>query len=174
MQTALKIHFDRLEALKDEAARYFAAYPEDALNAPPQPGKWGALQHMAHIVSSETKGLGYMTKKIQGVNAAGSVGVKENFMAFLLRSFLRTGIKFKAPAVLDEPAAYYTREELFGAWAQLRTQYTKFLENLEPGVVHKLIYKHPIAGRLSPEQALAFMVIHLERHLKAAKKGLEK
>jgi hypothetical protein len=173
MQAELKHHFDRLEKLKSDTLQYFSNYGENALNAPPAPGKWGALQHMAHIISSETKGLGYMMKKIQAADKMGSAGAREKFMNFLLKTFLRTGIKFKAPAVLDEPAEHYTVDEVFSAWDKLRLEYAAFLATMDERLAHKLIYKHPMAGRLSPVQALEFMVIHLNRHIVAAKKGLK-
>lgn len=172
MQAEIKARFDRLEALKNEARRYFSAYSEDALNRPPQPGKWGALQHMAHIVSSESKGLGYMAKKIQGADRVGRAGFREKTMGVLLNAFLKTGIKFKAPAVLDEPQPHYTVDELFTLWDGLRGQYTTFLQTMDDTMAHKLIYKHPMAGRLTPVQALEFMGTHLKRHLDAAKKSL--
>lgn len=172
MQAQLEVRFNRLEALKAEARQYFSAYSEDALNKPPQPGKWGALQHMAHIVSSESKGLGYMTKKIQGADKAGRAGFREKTMGFLLDAFLKTGIKFKAPGVLDKPVEHYTLDEVFAMWDALRGQYSAFLEPMDDSLAHKLIYKHPVAGRLSPIQALGFMGTHLQRHLDAAKKAL--
>ena len=174
MQAHLKHHFDQLEKLKSNTREYFLNYSEDALNASPISGKWGALQHMAHIVSSESKGLGYMMKKIQAADKVGKAGTREKFMSFLLKAFLKTGIKFKAPSVLDEPAAHYTVDELFQSWDKLRDQYVSFLEPMDDTMAHKLIYKHPMAGRLSPVQALAFMTIHLNRHINAAKKGLKK
>lgn len=174
MQVHLKHYFDQLESLKSEVKIYFSDFDEAALNAPPQVGKWGALQHMAHIVSSETKGLGYMMKKIQAADKVKKVSLKEKFMGFLLKAFLKTGIKFKAPKVLDEPAKHYTVDELFSNWDKLRMQYVEFLEKMDDTMAHKLIYKHPLAGRLSPVQALSFMVIHLNRHIEIAKKGLRK
>ena len=173
MQQDLQHAFHRLEQLKTDAYAYFQNYTEEQLNAAPE-GKWGALQHMAHILSSETKGLGYMMKKIQGANQVSKVGGKQKFMGFLLKMFLKTGIKFKAPAVLDEPKKHYTLEEVFAPWSQLRAQYVQFLSPMDNAMAHKLIYKHPIAGRLSPVQAMEFMAIHLNRHIKAAKKGLRK
>lgn len=172
MQTQLKARFDYLEALKAEARDYFSSYSEEALNKPPQPGKWGALQHMAHILSSESKGLSYMSKKIQGADGMGRAGFREKTMGFLLDAFLKTGIKFKAPAVLDVPAAHYTVDELFTEWDRLRNRYETFLEPMNERMAHTLIYKHPVAGRLSPVQALGFMGTHLHRHLSAAKKAL--
>lgn len=171
MQHEVKQSFERLEALKSGALSYFESYSEEKLNAAPQ-GKWGALQHIAHIISSETKGLGYMKKKIQAANEVGTAKLRERFNSFLLKTFLKTGIKFKAPAVLDEPKTHYSLAEIEQAWSALRLQYVDFLESMDDEIAYKLIYKHPIAGRLSPIQALQFMAIHLERHIEAAKKGL--
>lgn len=172
MQRDLQHSFNRLEALKNDAQNHFKNFNEEQLNAAPA-GKWGALQHMAHIISSESKGLGYMMKKIQAADEVGRAGIRENFNSLLLKAFLKTGIKFKAPAVLDVPKNRYSLQEVFTQWDQLRSQYVQFLESMDDATAHKLIYKHPIAGRLTPVQAMEFMAIHLGRHINAAKKNLK-
>lgn len=174
MQAELQSRFNRLEQLKAEAQQHFATFSDDALNRPPAPEKWGALQHMAHIISSETQSLIYMKKKILGADKAGKSGIGEWFRSALLKVFLQTGIKFKAPKVLKEPDAHYSAAELFKQWGELRAEYFEFLGNMDEDMAHTRIFKHPVAGRLDPIQALDFMGIHLNRHLRQAQKNLSK
>lgn len=174
MHTELQTHFTKLERLKAEAHTLFMSYPEDAINAPAAPGKWGAIQHMAHIISSETLSLAYMKKKIQGFEGAGKAGMSESFRSWLLNSVLKSGIKFKAPPVLHEPKAHYTVNEIFETWDKLREEYRNFLGQIEEPVINARIFKHPVAGRFNPPQALSFMSVHLNRHLEQAKDILAK
>jgi len=172
MQAELQSRFNRLEQLKAEAQQHFAMFSDDALNRPPAPEKWGALQHMAHIISSETQSLIYMKKKILGADKAGKSGISEWFRTALLKGFLKTGIKFKAPKVLKEPDLHYSSAELFKQWGELRAEYMDFLMGMDENMAHTRIFKHPMAGRLDPVQALDFMGIHLNRHLRHAQRDL--
>lgn len=172
MQHKLQKSFDKLEALKSSAQNCFSSYPENVLNNSLN-GKWSALQHMGHIITSETKGLEYMKKKIQASATLGKPKLKERIMGFVLNTFLKTGIKFKAPAVLGEPQPYYNPDKLFEEWSRLRAEYISFLDPLDAETAQKLIYKHPVAGRLSIVQALDFMAIHLQRHFRAAQRELQ-
>lgn len=174
MHTELNNHFTKLESLKAEAYLLFTSYPEEVINAPAAPGKWGAIQHMAHIISSETLSLAYMKKKIQGFEGAGKAGLSESFRSWLLNSVLKSGIKFKAPPVLHEPKTHYTVNEIFETWDKLREEYRNFLSQIEEPVINARIFKHPVAGRFNPPQALSFMSVHLNRHLEQAKDILAK
>ncbi len=174
MHNEIKERFSKLEKLKAEAEELFSRFSDEALNAPPAPGKWGAIQHFAHILSSETSSLVYMKKKIQGVSDAGKSGLSERIRLGILNFAMKTPIKFKAPPVLEEPAQTISRDELLQKWNTLRNDYIEFLEPITKDAAESRIYKHPVMGRMDLLQALEFLAVHLERHLKSAKEILAK
>jgi hypothetical protein len=166
--------FSRLDKLKSEAEEMFSRFSDEELNMPQAPGKWGAIQHFAHILSSETLSLMYMKKKIQGVSEAGKSGLSERVRSGLLRFAMKTSLKFKAPPVLEEPASFIKKEEFLSKWNNLRNDYREFLEPIKEDIASSRIYKHPVMGRMDLLQALDFLGVHLERHLKSAKEILAK
>jgi hypothetical protein len=174
MQAELYKAYQKLEGLKSAAFSHFSGYTDEQLNTPSVPGKWGALQHIAHILSSERMSLKYMKKKIQGLNDAGKSGLSERFRAWLLVMALKSNLKFKAPDVLEEPENHYNLQELFDLWTRERAEFEAFLNTLNDEAAHARIFKHPVAGKMNPIQALTFMGVHLERHLNQAKEILKK
>ena len=174
MDSSVTKRFSRLEALRIEAQELLASFSDEAVNNPETQGKWGAIQHLAHIVGSETAGLTYMKKKMGGASNAGDAGFMGGIRLAVLSFALSLPIKFKAPPVLQEPDSYITKEDFFQRWESLRKEYELFLDGLDSDHVHSKLYKHPAVGRMSVIQALEFMAIHLERHIKSVRIILKK
>lgn len=166
--------FSELEKLKSEAEEILRRFSDEELNSFPAEGKWSAIQHFAHILSSETLSLMYMKKKIQGVAEAGKSGLSERLRSGILRFAMKTPLKFKAPPVLGVPASFIEKNEFLGKWNALRHDYREFLEQISGDAAESRIYKHPVMGRMNLLQALDFLYAHLDRHLKSAKKILQK
>jgi hypothetical protein len=77
-----------------------------------------------------------------------------------------TPIKFKAPkAINDQSFPENLHLELIRQeWAKDRIELKEFLTTLDSALVHKEIYKHPFAGRLTIGGMLAFFQFHQDRH----------
>jgi hypothetical protein len=174
MDLAVSKRFSKLEALRKEAHELLGSLSDDMVNKPEAPGKWGAVQHLAHIMSSETAGLTYMKKKMGGVSGTGEAGFMGSMRLALLRFALSLPIKFKAPPVLSEPDSQISKDVFFQQWESLRKEYEHFLGGIDSGLVHLKLYKHPAVGYMSIVQALEFMAIHLERHIKSVRIILNK
>ena len=82
-------------------------------------------------------------------------------------------LKYNAPKHLkaNTPEAV-ALEELDRRWTVLRNDLLQFLESIEESNVHKLVYKHPIAGRFDVIQCLQFMREHYLHHLPQIKRLL--
>lgn len=85
---------------------------------------------------------------------------------WVLKLSQRFPFKFKAPSYLvehtptSEPLA-----DLSQRWNAERGKLRKFLEEIKDEDLYKLVYKHPVAGRLNVLQALDFMIEHFHHHL---------
>ena len=85
---------------------------------------------------------------------------------WVLKLSQRFPFKFKAPGYLvehtptSEPLA-----DLVQRWNAERGKLRKFLEEIKDEDLHKLVYKHPVAGYLNVLQALDFMNEHFRHHL---------
>lgn len=166
MNQKLERVFGQLEAQRKQLEEQFSSLPDSDWNFSPQPGKWSMAQVFTHLVTSEKLSVGYMKKKAQGIEQAGTSGLLESVkMIILVISQRLPMMKFKAPkVVVDNTPPAMDRQELFAAWEKSRLELKNFLEGISDAHVRKLIYKHPVAGRLDVRQALVFFGEHIRHH----------
>jgi len=158
-----------LELAKNDIITLIERVPVQELNKVPATEKWSILQIAAHLMSSENKSLIYMKKKVQaGANLPVS-NISSAFRAWLLRFFLKSPIRFKAPPVLDVPEPHYEKMELIQQWNNQRKELLAFLSQLPLKHIQRDLFKHPVAGRMNIIQALRFMTTHARRHYKQMK-----
>lgn len=119
-----------------------------------------------HMLTSEQLTLDYLKKKSQGMEELADSGPVESLKMSLLRISQRlTFLKYKAPKALvaNTPEAI-ALHDLKILWAQSRISLGKFLENIQDKDLHKLVYKHPVAGRFDIVQCLIFLNEHFLHH----------
>jgi len=137
------------------------------------PGKWSISQILTHLLTSEKLSLGYIKKKAQGIDVVKNSGITETIRLWLLIISQRIPVKYKAPEVMVEntppamPLATLVEE-----WSTARNELKHFLESMEDKHVRKVIYKHPIAGRLDVRQTMIFFREHINHHMPQIKRQL--
>ena len=83
-------------------------------------------------------------------------------------------MKYKVPdAIKVEFDENYDFEVLSSEWKLLRKEIRAFLENIEEETAQKEIFRHPVVGRMSLLQGLAFMQEHLERHTRQVERNMQ-
>ena len=82
-------------------------------------------------------------------------------------------LKYNAPKHLlaNTPEAL-PLDELSRRWSVSRMELSHFLESVKDKDLHKLIYKHPVAGRFDVIQCMTFMREHYLHHLPQIKRLL--
>lgn len=165
MNGALQKVFWQLEKQRKELQARINHLPEERFNKSMERGKWSIAQILTHLVTSERLSLGYMKKKIQGAEQAGNSGIWEEIKLVILIISQRLPLKFRAPKVVTEntPPAL-SKQELFSLWENSRSELKNFLEATDERHTRKLIFKHPVAGRLDVRQALVFFGEHIRHH----------
>jgi len=161
----------RLEGLfqKIEAQRH--SLTDSLIHLPPaqlhvhDEGKWSIHHIVAHLIAAERLSVGYLRKKVQGIEAAPDTGVKEALKMLLLQIAMRLPIKFKAPKVVEE----HTRTEaelaeLLQDWETVRAELKEILERIEPAHVRRKIYRHVRIGMIDSRQTVAFFYEHVRHH----------
>jgi len=170
MNHQLLIHFGQCEAERVKLMRELSAYPESMLDHKPSPERWSVNQILIHLLTSEQLTLAYLKKKSLGVDQVKDAGPRESLKIFLLILSQRLPMKFKAPAVvLAHTPATVPLESLAAQWEILRREMQDFLETIRDEHLKRLIYKHPVAGRLDVIQCLTFMREHFLHHLRQIK-----
>jgi len=174
MNASFKPVFDELERQREVLLSLLKNLPEEKLAASPYPGKWSISQIVTHLVTSEKLSLAYMKKKSLGIDGVKNSGITETLRLWLLIISQRIPVKYKAPKVVTEntpPAMPLTA--LVEEWSALRNELKQFLERIEDRHVRKVLYKHPLAGRLDVRQAMIFFREHINHHKPQIERLLE-
>jgi len=165
MHNKLQERFNRLEQAQQQLLKKLSTYPDAKLNTSP-PGKWSVGYILAHLMTSERLMLIYMKKKSRGMATIGNSGMLEEVKMMLLKISQRLSFRYKAPVyVVEHTKELASLTDLTQRWQSTRQDLKTFLENTHDENLYKLIYKHPVAGRLNLLQALDFMLEHFHHHL---------
>ena len=166
MNHQLEKVFNALETERMKIEKQFSTISDERWNFSPQPGKWSIAQILTHLVTSEQLSLGYMKKKTQGIDQAGESGLWESVKLIILIISQRLPmLKFKAPrVVVDKTPPALNKQALFAAWEKSRNELSNFLQGISAEHVRKLLFKHPVAGRMDARQALVFFREHIRHH----------
>jgi DinB superfamily len=129
------------------------------------PEEWSICQVMEHLFASESGTLGYMLKKSSsGWDQLETEGPEQIEKGAALTKRLQTNEKFKAPAVLPEPANTTPFSTFESEWPRLRQQLHQFVNNAPTEHRNKLIFKQPYAGMISLAPTISFLKTHLAHH----------
>jgi hypothetical protein len=161
----LQYHFNRLEAIKEEALALSESLSAVDLEFSPN-GKWSAGQILTHILTSERLALQYMKKKLLGVNELSNAGFIQPIKLVVLKISQRLPVKYKVPeGIRINTPAFAGKEQLLKSWDEERRHLHTFLSAIKEENTDKLIFKHPIAGMFSAAQGLEFLREHIIHHM---------
>jgi uncharacterized damage-inducible protein DinB len=165
MNKALEHLFQNLEQQRITLLRDIQAHSSQQLAAKPYSKKWSVLEILTHLYTSERLSINYIKKKSLGIESLDNAGVRQALLIPALKISQRLPFRFKAPKVVVEntPEAM-PFDQLISQWSLLRIELRSHLDHLSDAHVHKLVYKHPIAGRLSLPQAMQFFAEHINHH----------
>lgn len=167
MNIKLEYWFDQLEDDRIKLLNKLSKLPVEKLDNKSDSRHWSINQILVHLLTSEQLTLTYLKKKSLGIDQLANARPIESVKMTLLKISQRLPmIKFKAPNVLVENTPNVVPlPELIDRWNLSRLDLKNFLETIEDKNLHKLIYKHPIAGRFDVVQCLTFLREHLRHHL---------
>ena len=167
MNTQLLHRFETLERDRIILLKDLSDWPATKLCYSADPRKWSVNQTLLHLLTSEQLTLRYLKKKSLAMDQLKHSGPTESLkMVLLVISQRLPFMKFKAPAILLEATPQYLdMPDLMNQWDELRFDLKDFLGRIGDQDVTRLVYKHPVAGRLNLIQCLLFMREHFHHHL---------
>lgn len=152
------------ETAKNDFLDHLASWPEEQLNFSPT-GGWSALMVVEHIITSETGTLEYIRRKTQApAFEIEATGEREATAAQMLFAALRSSERWTAPEILPDPSGKFSLPQLQYGWNGLRAQWEGTLKTLAPEYADKAIFKHPRAGKMSLNDTLEFLTLHVIHH----------
>jgi uncharacterized damage-inducible protein DinB len=165
MHSQLQSVFDSVEKEKDRLLDQVSALSPEEYFRIPAPGKWSVAQIMTHLMIAERLSLGYMKKKSLGIEKVKDSSPFTEVRFRFYNVVQRLPIKLKAPkAILENTPEAFPLSELEIHWKRSRNKLNAFLSTIEDKHVHRLIFKHAFAGRLSAVHAVRFFIEHIRHH----------
>jgi uncharacterized damage-inducible protein DinB len=174
VNTSVQNEFDLLEQQRAEIVELIKNLPKEKFNHSPAEGKWSISQILTHILTAEGLSIGYMKKKAKGIAQLQDAGVLAEMRFLLLKISQRIpSLKFKAPRlVVENTPPALPKQQLLQQWEAQRNDLKTFLEGIDEKYSRRVIFKHPVAGRFSASQAVAFFREHIIHHLPQIKRLL--
>ena len=156
--------FTDLNRMRTGLLEQLAAMPSDDLIRKPGPGRWTQLQVVEHLVLSEREVL-------QGLPAsAGLVPQKRsplNLVSYAIVLFiLKWDIPVPPPSSKMVPCGRIPFNELREMWDRNFKWLGDTIAALGAGAARLAVFRHPVAGPLTPFQALRMDRLHLESHIR--------
>ncbi|MEO6037984.1 MAG: DinB family protein, partial [Saprospiraceae bacterium] len=102
MKTAILRKYERYDQHVRSFLDALAQYPDEQLNRKPAGGGWSAMQVLHHLLLTEELSMAYIRKKLSYNPSLEKVGLGSHWRTFLLHAFLRSPVKFKAPAMIGD------------------------------------------------------------------------
>ena len=173
MNPRLKQLFDRLETQRAQLQHLVKDLSDVELNEHPAE-KWSIAQVISHLIASEQLSVGYLNKKMLGIQTAEKSGLKEDLKMLLLIFSQRLPFKFKAPrTIVENTPVYGNVDQLISAWDKTRVDLKEVLQKFEDDQINLKIFKHPRAGMLNIQQAIRFFREHIIHHTPQVKNLLK-
>lgn len=161
-----KLHFEAIAACQ----RVLESLPEASLQGTKT--NWGGLQVVEHLMRSEAGTWGYLKKKCQAnPQELTKAGLGSDERGWKLIRALMTDAQWKDPtpgALLSpDPTSDANVHEAMQRWVVgLDQAYAAMAEAFpEPAWWQVEVFNHPMAGRISLQDTLAFGVAHVHHHL---------
>jgi len=165
--------FDRLEVQRVQLQHLIKDLSDVELNKHPAE-KWSIAQVLSHLIASEQLSVGYLNKKMLGIQTAEKSGLKEDLKMLLLIVSQRLPFKFKAPrTIVENTPVYGSVDQLISAWDKTRVDLKEVLQKFEDDQINLKIFKHPRAGMLNIQQAIRFFREHIIHHTPQVKNLLK-
>lgn len=146
----------------EEHRAWFLQQVESARTGHEPLGKdeWSLLQVIEHVVIVER---GVLIALMRGGPELPKRTPVNNLKRRMVWSIMRLAVKVPVPVPEVNPSPEPDREKLLAEWAKIRTKMSRAIESegFQP-LAH--VFNHPVAGPLSAEESLEFLLNHLTYH----------
>jgi len=169
---ALARSLEHLEASRRRVLGTVDGVPHRALNRPPAPGKWSALQVLHHVVTAEALTQAYVRKKMQAGLALEKAGPASRLRLLALQVTLALPLRFKAPTTTGDVPAESELPALRARWDEVRRDLEDLVRAFPPELLDRLVFRHPYAGRMTLAHGLGTLEAHLDHHIPQVERAL--
>lgn len=169
MDKSLQKLFDELTEKRAQLLAELDKYQPEQQAYKSSPEKWSMLQVVNHLLISEQQIYQYLCKK-NLAKALAPAGTAAAVRSLVLNVFLKSPFRVSAPRRLPLPESPPALPQMKKDWDATRQDMETFLMNLPSERLHKIIFRHPFAGRFNIAQTLKFMINHISHHIRQVRR----
>jgi hypothetical protein len=156
--------FENLESRKERFVTTLEALSPEQLDYRSDPKAWTPVQVGHHVVLAEQRTANSI-KKHRGIRS-GKPSLRYRVGNAMLWLVFKTGLRVKNPVPEAAPDDDIDLARLLEAWDTARGDLEAVLAETKERGLEYAAFNHPIGGPFNVEQALEFLVAHLDHHLR--------
>ncbi|TMB93800.1 MAG: DinB family protein [Chloroflexi bacterium] len=160
----LRERFDALEASRVALLNRLAGLDPRRWVQAPRPGSWSLGEIAHHLVLAEEEVLRQLREPEADFGRRQTL--RDRFGRALVGWIFRRGIHVKTPMRSMVPTPGRSLEEIRHAWGSVRSELASYLTTLHEGERTRVIFRHPVAGRMSIMQTLELIRAHFDDYLR--------
>ncbi len=153
---------ERLEGGLDRMLTELAEMTEAQRRFRPAEDSWSPTEVAHHLLLVQAGIVGAVEKMHR--QPAKRRSLMDGLKHLAVKGVLFCGIRVRNPVPAAAPDPAVSFEDLEPQWATERQRTLRLFESLDAEALGQAGFKHPIAGPLSVEDSLVFLVGHLEHH----------
>jgi uncharacterized damage-inducible protein DinB len=161
-KSLLKSH-EALERQKHAFLSRVAGLSTSQLHFRPVPGSWSVSDILDHLVRVEKELLTAVRAELPSGTAR---GLRDRIGAVFIICVMLSPMRVKAPAsvpgILPQTTTDPTNTAL--RWAEVRTEMADLLGRLRTDQLRAGLFRHPVSGWMTIQQALTFLSAHMRHH----------
>lgn len=164
MLSEIREIFEGLEEKHQALMRQLDSMSADTVGFKAGKDKWSILEAIEHLVVVEENLLEQLTDADSAANLNPQDRSAKNFQVVI--KVMERDIPVDVPDESMAPHGEFPLEELLARWQDVRRQTRAHIEALVSEDAPKLVYRHPFAGPLNLAEALRFVDVHFDNHVR--------
>lgn len=169
MLVDLEAGFSALKQRGDALVSRLAELEERALSFRRAEKQWNLLEVSDHLLRSEEASLGFVRKALTRVEPGSRPDFRSKWALPLMRFILGLPLRFRIPSSVRgalSPGTGLTIEALRERWSAGHEEWRELLEKIPSEMENAPLFRHPIAGSMKLADALSFLALHFDHHLR--------
>lgn len=160
--------WDGLESRRERLLAELRPLAEEQLAYRPRSGAWSLQEVAQHVMLTERVTVEAMVRH-RG-KRSGRRRFRQRIGYALVWAVLRLGLRARNPVRMVAPERDVKLAEVEREWLEVRRELRGFLAGLGEEGMRQAALKHPIAGPLDVREALDFLMLHFDHHLRQVKR----
>ena len=160
--------FKKLEEKHKDLLQQLDSMSADTVSFKASRDKWSVVEAIEHLVIAEEDMLQQLTDADSAINLDPQDRSAKNFQVVI--KVMETDIPVDVPDASMEPHGESPLETLLDRWQDVRRKTRTYIEGMASDDADKLVYRHPFAGPLNLAEALYFVDVHFDNHVRHLEK----